>query len=86
MRAAGYVRVSSDMQVDNWSIPAQKRGVQEYCSSMAWTLVRIYSEEGMSDRSDSLDKRPQLKQLLRDCEHDDFDVMVVHSLDRWSRN
>jgi len=48
--------------------------------------LRVYSEEGISARSDSIEKRPQLKQLLADCATGAVDVVVVHSLDRWSRN
>ena len=86
MRAVGYVRVSSDQQVDNYSIPAQRREVEEFCSAKGWSLTAIYSEEGFSARSESLDKRPEIKRLLQDCKKGLFDVVVVHSLDRWSRN
>lgn len=86
MRAAAYIRVSSESQVDNWSIPAQKRELEEYCQQKSWQLVRMYSEEGLSAHSDSIEKRPLFRKLLDDCKKGEFEVILVHSLDRWSRN
>jgi len=86
MRAILYARVSSEEQVDNWSIPAQKREFEQYCQQKEWQNVGVYSEEGKSARSDAIEKRPRFRQLLDDCGKGNFDVVVVHSLDRWSRN
>jgi len=86
MRAALYARVSSEEQLDNWSISAQKHEFEQHCNQKGWQITRVYVEEGRSARSDSIDKRPQFKRLLEDCKKRDFDVVVVHSLDRWSRN
>ena len=85
-RAVLYARVSSEEQLDTWSIPAQKREFEDLCHQKGWQPVRFYSEEGFSARWDSIDRRPQLKRLLDDCRKREFDVVVVHSLDRWSRN
>jgi len=86
MRAALYARVSSEEQLDNWSISAQKHEFEQHCNQKDWMPVRLYVEEGKSARSDSIEKRPQFKRLLEDCKKREFDVVVVHSLDRWSRN
>lgn len=37
MRAVVYIRVSSEDQVESWSLDAQKREFQEFCSAKAWT-------------------------------------------------
>ena len=86
MRAVLYARVSSEEQVDNWSLSAQKHAFEETCQSKGWQAGFIYSEEGVSAHTDSIEKRPQFKRLLEDCSNDKFDVVVVHSLDRLSRN
>ena len=86
MRAAGYLRVSSESQIDTWSIPGQKHAFEEYCQQKDWQVVGVYSEEGVSGRWDSVDRRPQLKRLLKNSEKQAVDVVVVHSLDQWSRN
>jgi DNA invertase Pin-like site-specific DNA recombinase len=86
MRTALYARVSSEEQIDNWSISAQKHEYEQHCKQKDWLTSRVYIEEGKSARSDSIEKRPQFKRLLEDCKKREFDVVVVHSLDRWSRN
>ena len=86
MKAALYARVSTDEQVDNWSLSAQKHEFKELCQQKGWQMGDIYSEEGVSAHTNSIDKRPQFRQILEDCKKGTFDVIVVHSLDRWSRN
>ncbi len=86
MRAVLYARVSDEDQVDNWSLSAQRREFNEACQQKGFQLGTIYSEEGVSAHTDSIEKRPQFKRLLDDCQKKPFDVVVVHSLDRWSRN
>jgi len=49
-------------------------------------LERIYRDEGISAHTDRLDKRPGLVHLLADAERSLFDVVLVHTLDRWARN
>ena len=86
MRAVAYIRVSSQGQVDGYSLDAQLRAIQVYCLSKGWELICVYREEGKSAHSDSIPKRPRFRQLLDDCSKGLFDVVVVHTLDRWARN
>ena len=86
MRAAGYIRVSSESQVDGGSLPAQNHLVVNECKSRDWELVGVYREEGRSAHSESINQRPVFKQLLEDARKKRFDIVVVHTLDRWSRN
>jgi len=48
--------------------------------------VKVYREEGKTAHSDAIAKRPQFRQLLEDAAEGQFDVVVVHMLDRWARN
>ena len=86
MRAVAYIRVSSASQVEGYSLDAQARLFFDACRNRGWQPVRVYREEGRSAHSDSVNKRPQLRQLLRDAAKGEFDLVVVHSLDRWARN
>ena len=86
MRAACYIRVSDASQVDGYSLDAQERHVLELCRKRGWIPVFVYREEGRSARFESIRKRPAFRQLLKDAESRNFDVVVVHTLDRWSRN
>ena len=86
MRAVAYLRVSSASQVEGYSLDAQERLFMDGCRNRGWQPVRVYREEGRSAHSDSVNKRPQLRQLLRDAAKGEFDLVVVHTLDRWARN
>ena len=86
IRAVVYERVSDPSQVDGHSLDAQERFACELCESRGWILVRIYREEGKSARSESIKKRPAFRQLMEDAKNDEFDIVIVHTLDRWSRN
>ncbi len=85
-RAVAYVRVSSAAQVDGHSLDAQERLFHELCKTRGWKAVDVYRDEGKSAYSDSIRKRPEFRRLLDDSASGAFDVVVVHTLDRWARN
>jgi len=86
MRAVAYIRVSSADQVDGYSLDAQERSYHELCNSRGWEALRVYREEGKSAHSDSIQKRPAFRQLLEDAGSGQFNMVVVHTMDRWARN
>ena len=49
-------------------------------------MVRVYVEGGKSAHTERIDRRPVLMGLLRDAKAGQFDIVVVHMIDRWSRN
>ena len=67
-RAVGYVRVSTEEQVDGHSLDAQRREIARYCEHDGHELQRFYADEGVSAYTDKIDKRPQLRALLADAE------------------
>ena len=85
-RAVGYVRVSSEEQVENHSLAAQTHEIERFCEREGHHLLRIYADEGVSAHTEKIDARPQLSALLGAARRGDVDVVVVHTLDRWSRN
>lgn len=84
-RAVGYVRVSSERQVDSLSLPAQRRALAAYCERHGYELVDVYADEGISAHTDRIEKRPAFARLLADAERGAFDLVLVHTLDRWAR-
>jgi site-specific DNA recombinase len=86
MRAALYARVSSEEQVEGYSIDAQRRAFQALCQGRGWIAYREYIEEGKSARTEDINKRPVFKEMTADALAGKFDVLVVHKLDRFSRN
>lgn len=84
MRAGIYVRVSTtDQAVEGFSLEAQARACSAYAEAQGWTWA-VYADEGISASKESAD-RPQFKRLLTDVEAKRVDVVVVHKLDRFSR-
>jgi site-specific DNA recombinase len=86
VRAVAYLRVSSVSQIDGYSLDAQGRLFQELCKSRGWEPVKVYREEGKSAHVEAIARRPVFRQLLEDASKGDFSIVVVHTLDRWSRN
>ena len=85
-RAVAYLRVSNLSQVDGHSLDAQDRLFHQLCDNRGWGAIRVYREEGASAHSESVKKRPVFRQLMEDAKKGEFDIVVVHTLDRWSRN
>lgn len=84
MRAAGYVRVSTRDQADEGlSLDAQLRAIRGMAASNDWELTE-YVEAGISASKEGVN-RPEFKRLLEDVEARRVDVVIVHKLDRWSR-
>lgn len=85
-RAVGYVRVSDESQVEGHSLDGQRHEIERYCERVGYVLERVYADEGVSAYTDQVAKRPGLAQLLADAALRQFDVVVVHTIDRWARN
>jgi len=73
-------------QVDGHSLDAQERLLGELCKNRGWESIKVYREEGKSAHNESIARRPVFKLLLDEAGRGLFDVVVVHTLDRWSRN
>jgi site-specific DNA recombinase len=82
--ASGYRRVSTEIQFETgYSLDAQERAIREFVAHKGWQMGQIYTDAGLSGR---LDERPALRQLLHDAEAGQFDVVVVHAIDRFYRS
>ena len=82
LRAALYARFSSDLQRSE-SIDAQVRAMRHFCEQNKMIVVDIYVDEAKSATSD---KRPSFQRMIEDSKRHIFDVVLVHKLDRFSRN
>ena len=82
MRAAAYARYSSDNQREE-SIEAQLRAIREYCEKNNMQVVKVYTDEA---KSATTDDRPGFLQMIQDSALGLFDVVIVHKLDRFSRD
>ncbi|MDQ1143422.1 DNA invertase Pin-like site-specific DNA recombinase [Bacillus sp. SORGH_AS 510] len=83
MKVALYVRVSTEEQAEEgYSINGQIKVLEDYCNKNNFQVVEIYKDEGISGKSTD---RPALKELLRDSEHNKFDMVMVWKISRLSR-
>lgn len=82
-RVTGYVRVSTDNQLENYSIEEQADRIHSYCRAKGWSLIKIYTDGGYSGGNTN---RPALQQMLSDIHNDRIDLVVVYKLDRLSRS
>ncbi len=81
-RVALYARFSSDNQRTE-SIDAQIRAMKAYCTEKHFHIVSVYIDEA---RSATTDRRPNFQQMIEDSGKGLFDIVLVHKLDRFSRN
>ena len=82
-RVALYVRVSSQEQVEGYSIGEQTERLTKYAEAMSWDVHKVYVDPGYS--GGNMD-RPGLKDLIRDVKTGMIDIVVVYKLDRLSRS
>ena len=84
IRAAGYVRVSTEEQArDGFSLDNQRRDIKKHCEYKEWELVEIFDDEGISGAS--IDERDGLLSALRFLKEEKIDYLVVWKLSRLSR-
>ena len=81
-RVAEYARFSSDNQRSE-SIDAQIRAMNQFCKQNHWQIVATYTDEARSATSDN---RPGFLQMIADSGKGLFDIILVHKLDRFSRD
>lgn len=81
-----YTRVSTSMQVDGYSLDAQKEKLRKYAEFQELTVAGEYSDEGKSGKS--VEGRLEFQQMLQDIAElkDDVEYVLVFKLSRFGRN
>lgn len=82
-KVACYVRVSTENQIENYSIEEQTERLKAYCKARNWTIYKLYIDAGYSGGSTN---RPALKQMIEDISQNLINMVVVYKLDRLSRS
>lgn len=80
--AVAYARYSSDGQRDE-SIDAQVRAIKSFAERESYALIHVYADRGISGTSDN---REEFQRMIEDAKNGDFQVVIVHKLDRFARN
>lgn len=82
-RVGCYLRVSTESQIENYSIDEQKERLTAYCKSKGWAIYRYYIDPGYSGGNMN---RPALQEMLKDIKDKNIDIVAVYKLDRLSRS
>ena len=82
MRAAAYCRFSSSNQREE-SIDAQLRAIYKYMDEHEYTPVGDYIDMALTGTNTD---RPNFQRMIEDAKKGLFDVVIVHKMDRFSRN
>lgn len=83
IRAGLYARVSTDIQVEGYSIEAQKEFLESYAKSKEYTEFEYYVDGGYSGKDLN---RPAIQKLIEDVKDGKIDCVMVFKLDRVSRS
>lgn len=81
-----YLRVSTEMQVEGYSLEAQKDRLVKFAEYQGMEIVREYCDAGKSGKS--ITGRPEFTQMLQDVadERDGVEYILVFKLSRFGRN
>lgn len=82
MNLAGYIRVSSDVQVDAYGKETQKESIQRWADLLGHTVTVWFEEDGVSGKVEGAD-RPVLAAILERA--DEFDGVVAFDATRLAR-
>ncbi len=87
IHAVSYCRVSSEEQaLKDLSIPAQKKALRRWLDERPdHALLQGFVDEGESAYAPA-NKRPGFCEMISFCRRNDVDLILVHKLDRFSRN
>ncbi len=86
VRAALYIRVSTDEQVKGYGLTVQDEKLRAFVKLHDYVLdeKHVYKDEGFSG-SLPVEERPGIKKLLEDARNREFDVVITYRLDRMFR-
>lgn len=85
MKAIGYIRVSTQMQVESGlSLEDQERRMYAFAELRDFELVGIERDEGISAKS--AENRPGLQKALHLLERGTVQALIISKLDRFTRS
>ena len=80
-----YPRVSTEMQVDGYSLEGQKNSLKRFADREEMEIVGVYEDAGKSGKS--IEGRPAFKKMLSDIKNGlEIDYILVYKLSRFGRN
>ncbi len=85
-KAAGYVRVSTNTQVENGQgLSIQRAAIEQYCATAGLVLLGFFEDAGVSG-ANGIGQREGWLQLIEGLREGKFSVVVISRLDRLARD
>lgn len=82
MKAAIYVRVSTELEVQASSLVAQEDLFIKYIIDRGWTLAKVYSDSLTATKGN----RSGFEQMVKDAKNKKFDIILAKEQSRLARN
>lgn len=82
-RVGCYLRVSTENQIENYSIAEQQDRLTSFCKAKDYNVYKFYIDPGYSGGNT---ERPALQQMLSDINFKKINMVIVYKLDRLSRS
>ncbi|NRD80039.1 recombinase family protein [Bacillus sp. BRMEA1] len=82
VRAAIYIRVSTEEQKNNFSLKAQESVIRDYADNKGMEIYDVYCDDGYSGKDFN---RPDVQRMFKDLSEDRFTIILVWKVDRLSR-
>ncbi|RKD24603.1 hypothetical protein BEP19_09505 [Ammoniphilus oxalaticus] len=83
IKCCGYVRVSTEEQLEGYSLEFQADEIRKYASLNGYEIVDIYEERGESAKNLN---RTQFQRMVKDLYENKFEVILAWKVDRISRD
>lgn len=84
VRAALYLRISLDREMDGLAIDRQRADCMQIAATRGWRIVREYVDQSRS-ATDKSKRRPGYDALVSDFKNEQFEAIICWDLDRLTR-
>lgn len=84
IKAYGYLRVSSQGQVEGYGFDRQEATIREYAERAGVEIVKFFKEEGISGTKDETG-RPAFQEMMTEILSNGVRTIVVEGMDRLAR-
>ena len=84
VRAAIYLRISLDREMDGLAIDRQREDCEKIAKDRGWEVVETYVDQSIS-ASDRTKRRPAYERMVQDYEAGLLDAIISYDLDRLTR-
>ena len=84
LRVHAYIRYSSVMQDDGFSVEYQIAEINDYCKRNGWTLEKIHVDQALTAKQ--VAGRESFFSLLNCIVNDEVDIVIVYKMNRMFRN